>query len=77
MTNGYFAFHDTSPHILPCTDYQKVGSKADPDSYISVRKALYEIGLFTADGVHGFELFLDEADPNNPAGGVTIFKRKH
>ena len=97
--DGYFAFHDTSPHIAPCTDFQKVGSKADPDSYISVRKALYEIGLFkelkpTDDEYrmgwrpeknspieyktkYGFKLIFDEADQNNPAGGVTVFTRKH
>lgn len=42
---GYLAFHDTGKHISQFKDYQGVGSKDNPDSYISVRKALTTIGI--------------------------------
>jgi hypothetical protein len=45
---GYFAFHDTGKHIKPFKDFQH-GDKNNPDAYISVRKALEEIGLLVSD----------------------------
>lgn len=47
---GYLAFHDTGKHIKPFKDFQH-GDKDNPDAYISVRKALYKIGLlkYTVD----------------------------
>jgi hypothetical protein len=85
---GYLAFHDTGEHIKPFKDYQGVGSKADADMYISVRKALDKIGLFNRwaggsiggemvdhIGCKGFDLIFDVADENNEAGGVCVFKK--
>lgn len=45
---GYMAFHDTGKHIKPFKDFQH-GDKANPDAYISVRKALNSIGLLHDD----------------------------
>lgn len=42
--DGYMAFHDTGRHIKPFKDFQH-GDRHNPDAYISVRKALTEIGL--------------------------------
>jgi hypothetical protein len=41
---AYLAFHDTGAHINPFKDFQH-GDKENPNSYISVRKALKKIGL--------------------------------
>lgn len=83
---GYLAFHDTGKHIKPFNDYQH-GDKENPDAYISVRKALKSIGLvdyFYSYGEggtpipikhYGWELIFDEADPENEAGGVCVFKK--
>lgn len=79
---GYIAFHDTGEHIKPFKDFQH-GDKENPDAYISVRKALEKIGLLWAVGSNEFidryaeewELVFDEADPENEAGGVTVFKK--
>jgi hypothetical protein len=53
-------------------DYQWHGDKEDPDMYICVRKALITIGLTLNN--HWAVVF-DECDPNDSAGGVTIFKK--
>jgi hypothetical protein len=87
---GYFAFHDTGKHIAPFTDFQH-GDKENPGAYISVRKALEKIGLFSQymtsnfpeEGMAarigsaplGFDLIFEEGDETNPAGGVTVFKK--
>lgn len=80
---GYMAFHDTGDHIRPFKDYQH-GDKSNPDAYISVRKALREIALFSGiDAKTGdifsmdgcWKLIFDEADPNNEAGGICVFKK--
>ena len=90
---GYIAFHDTGSHIKPFKDFQH-GDKGNPDAYISVRKALTELGLLILDadkqwiGEHGqhfqwatgnknenWELVFDEADENDPAGGVCVFRK--
>lgn len=79
---GYFAFHDTGKHIKPFKDFQH-GDKENPDAYISVRKALESIGLIWKNGSNEFidryaeewELVFDEADPNNEAGGICVFRK--
>jgi len=84
---GYIAFHDTGRHIKPFKDFQH-GDKENPDAYISVRKSLDKIGLFQKrielDENHGWDmmnqrsdwkLIFDEADENNEAGGVCVFKK--
>lgn len=91
---GYFAFHDTGEHIKPFKDFQH-GDRENPDAYISVRKALTEIGLLILEtkdeqwiGRYGehfqwatgnrnecWELVFDEADPNDEAGGICIFRK--
>lgn len=78
---GYIAFHDTGKHIKPMTGYQDIGSKDDPDMYISVRKAINSIGLLSPSAVNvesdffGWELVFDEADENDKAGGICVFKK--
>lgn len=86
---GYFCFHDTGAHIAPFKDFQH-GDKSNPYAYISVRSALGKIGMFQDAGYdllpggfvsqrylgnHGFRLIFDEADPNDEAGGITVFKK--
>jgi hypothetical protein len=82
---GYIAFHDTGRHIKPFKDFQH-GDKENPDAYISVRKALLNIGLFgdveieTEDTSHRgsltqWELIFDEADETDEAGGICVFKK--
>ena len=81
---GFFCFHDTGEHIEKFKDFQH-GDKENPDSYISVRKALGAIGLFQTMKVRAFqpaytgnkewELVFDEADTENPAGGITVFRK--
>lgn len=84
-TGGYIAFHDTATHIEPFKDFQH-GDKDNPDAYISVRKALGTIGLFNVNyyghgmleewvGNFGVQLIFDEADENDPAGGVCVFRK--
>lgn len=86
---GYIAFHDSGRHINPLHGWQGVGDKNDPDFCLGgVRKALDTIGLFNRwggcslsgemidhTGCRGFELIFDEADTNDEAGGITVFKR--
>lgn len=69
---GYYAFHDTGKHIAAFKDYQH-GDKEKQDSYISVRKALTDLGLY--EGMEGWELVFDEADILDAAGGITVLKR--
>lgn len=85
---GYFCFHDTGSHIQPFKDFQH-GDKNNPDAYIAVRKALDIIGLLrnkTEYGAayseasnetyfDGWELIFDEADENDEAGGICVFKK--
>jgi hypothetical protein len=71
---GYFAFHDTGRHIKPFKDFQH-GDKSNPDAYISVRKALLEIGMFLPISNFGFNLQFDKADETNEAGGICVFKK--
>lgn len=75
---GYLCFHDTGKHIKPFKDFQH-GDRENPDAYISVRKALCQIGLLTDDPANIYfwewELVFDEADPNDEAGGVCIFRK--
>lgn len=71
--DGFLAFHDVGKHIKKFKDYQRIGSTDDEDMYISVRRALIKIGLF--ENKH-WELVFDEADPNDEAGGFSIFKKR-
>ncbi len=82
---GCIAFHDTGKHIKSFKDFQH-GDKENPDAYISVRKALDRVGLL--DGyISGngkmyestledkWELIFDEADGDDEAGGICVFKK--
>lgn len=77
---GYLAFHDTGKHIKPFKDFQH-GDKENPDAYISVRKALTNVGFFDDETPwlkiypQGFKLIFDEADENDEAGGICVFKK--
>jgi hypothetical protein len=71
---GYAAFHDCGEQIKPMTDYQGMGSRDDPDMYISCRKAVKRLGLL--DGkCEGWKLVFDEYDPSFHTGGVVVVKR--
>lgn len=77
---GYVAFHDTGMQIKPFTDYQGMGSKEDPDMYISCRKAVTKLGLLDNPLVYfglGWKLVMDEYDPNFHTGGMIVVKRLH
>lgn len=86
---GYLAFHDTGKHIKPFKDFQH-GDRLNPDAYISVRKALEKIGLFgdiefisdddntfTSWSLSQWKKIFDEADENNEAGGICVFKKMY
>jgi len=79
---GYIAFHDTGKHIKPFKDFQH-GDKDNPDAYISVRKALNKLCLLN-DMIDEmwfhflqsqWQLIFDEADENDEAGGICVFKK--
>lgn len=81
---AYLAFHDTGKHINPLHGWQGVGDKNDPDFCLGgVSKALYTIGLPRKDWVSkiaeidrtDWKLIFDEADPNDEAGGICVFKK--
>ena len=81
---GFIAFHDTGKHIDPLSGWQGVGFENDPDFCLGgVRKALESIGLIWKDGEDFFidryadewELIFDQADPNDEAGGFTVFQK--
>lgn len=74
---GILAFHDTSPNIKPFTDYQGIGSKEDPDNYISCRKAVRKLGLLDNPAVYfslGWDIVFDEYDETFPTGGIIALK---
>lgn len=84
---GYIAFHDTGSHINPLHGWQGVGDRNDPDMCLGgVRKVLkglslldysfdFRDGILYPNSYPGWELIFDEADPNDEAGGITVFKR--
>lgn len=86
---GYLAFHDTGKHINPLHGWQGVGDKNDPDMCLGgVMKALQSVGLFggieyeygegkveVSNRLSKWELVFDEADPNDEAGGICVFKK--
>lgn len=89
--NGYFVFHDVGKHIKPMSGYQS-GEVDNPDSYVSVRKALQAIGLFSGDSsgrtldftydfyradVTNWELIYDRADEMDEFGGICVFKKMY
>jgi hypothetical protein len=84
---GFIAFHDTGRHIGQFKDFQH-GDKNNPDAYISVRKALQSIGLlsggkqtldfcydFYSASLENWSVYFDEADENDEAGGICVFKK--
>lgn len=78
---GYLAFHDTGKHIKPFKDFQH-GDKNNPDAYISVRKALNNLGLFHYENepyekyaYRRWDLIFDEADLADEAGGICCFRK--
>ncbi len=73
--DGFMIFHDTGIHIKPFTHYQKTGSEKDPHKYISVREALFDIGLIQNE-FKGWELVADVWDDKDEAGGVIVLKKK-
>lgn len=86
---GYLAFHDTGKHINPLHGWQRVGDKNDPDMCLGgVRKALDKIGILGswmkfedradiwAEPINNqWQLIFDEADINDEAGGICVFKK--
>lgn len=84
---GFAIFHDTGKHISKKKDWQRMGSEDDEDMYISVRKALNRIGLlndsfdnwsyrqYETISRFNWQLIFDEADENDPAGGVCVFRK--
>lgn len=77
---GILAFHDTSPNIKPFTDYQGMGSKDDPDNFISCRKAIKKLGLIDNPAVYfslGWDVLFDEYDETFPTGGIIALKKLH
>ena len=81
---GLICFHDTGKHIDPLSGWQGVGFENDPNFCLGgVRKALESIGLIWKDGEDFFidryadewELIFYQADPNDEAGGFTVFQK--
>jgi len=86
---GYMTFHDTGKHIIPTHGWQGVGDENDPDMCLGgVRKALEKMGLlesekgllefdwdFNRGSIGNWELIFDEADINDQAGGICVFKK--
>lgn len=70
---GYLSFHDTGRQIKPKTDWQGMGSREDPDMYISCRKAIEKLGLHV-DGAN-WNLIFDDYDPNFHTGGIMVFQK--
>ncbi len=70
---GYIAFHDTGRHIKEFSGYQS-GEIDNPDSYISVRRALKKIGLLD-NKFEGWELVFDRADETDEAGGIVVIRK--
>lgn len=74
VPGGLMAFHDTSPHIKPMTDFQDAGYRHDADMYISCRKALKNLGLL--DGKrYGWRLLFDEYEEEAKTGGVVVLQK--
>lgn len=69
---GYMAFHDCGKHIALYKDFQH-GNKDDLHAYICSRLAINE--LINCGAMRDWELVFDEADPNDEAGGIMVFKR--
>lgn len=71
---GYLAFHDCGEQIKQMTDYQGMGSRDDPDMYISCRKAVKRLGLLD-NKCEGWTLVFDEYDPSFHTGGIVVVKK--
>jgi hypothetical protein len=72
--DGFFVFHDTARHIIKFKDWQKRGSKDDPDMYISVRRALDTVGVLK-NKLSGWRLVYDVCDPEDEAGGIVVLQK--
>jgi len=70
---GYMWWHDVAPHAQG-NDWQRMGDKNDKDMFISVRKALTDIGLFD-NKFEGWEFVMEDADLNDAGGGCAVFRR--
>lgn len=71
---GFFAFHDTSPHIKDFKDFQYVGDKGNPYNYIRCREAVDLLGLLQGK-FPGWILVFDEYDKTQETGGMVVVKR--
>ena len=77
---GYILFHDTGLQIEPFNGYQH-GDNDKCDSYVSVRRALYSVGLLGKHYIYHnsqqgkWQLVFDEADKTDEFGGICVFKK--
>lgn len=71
--DGYLAFHDAAPQAQG-QDYQKTGDPEDQSQYISVAKAILDIGLLN-DNFYGWKFSFLDYDPADRCGGIAVFKR--
>lgn len=71
---GFIALHDTSPKIKAFQDYQGMGSKNDPDMFISCRRAAHKLGLIE-NKLSGYRLIFDEYDETAPTGGFIVVQK--
>lgn len=72
--NGFIALHDCGQHIKPMTDYQGMGSREDPDMYISCRKAVIKLGLLV-NKLPEYKLIFDEYDESLHTGGIVVVQK--
>lgn len=73
---GFLCFHDVSPQAQG-KDWQRMGGENDKDMYISVRKALGDIGLLDVENANrlGWKCVFWEWDDNDDCGGMICFKK--
>lgn len=77
-TGGYYIMHDTGEQIVAFQDYQRLGSKDDPDMFIACRRAAADLGLLNPRSfVNGcqFENLIDRWDASSPTGGMLVLKK--
>jgi len=71
--DGFMLFHDAAPQAQG-QDYQKTGDPEDKSQYISVAKAILDIGL-TNDNFYGWKFHCIDYDPADRCGGFAVFKK--
>lgn len=71
---GFFAFHDTSPHIPDFKDYQGSGDKLNPYNFIRCREAIERLGLLN-NSFPGWKMIFDEYDDESETGGIFVAQR--